>query len=197
MAPGCGGKVYFNEYQHNGSEQTSSKRQQRDSSVRKTFGKLATAGHPAAEQEPTAASAHKLGLRVLVVDDDVTIRELAKSILAKAGFDVEVLDHGSSDQDYYANLKVDAAIVDLGLPGLSGPDVIANLRSHQRTANLPIIICTSSTDIENIHDCFVQHDALTVVQKPVDWQCLIDVLKKAIGKRVVSRPASNSELLTA
>ena len=165
--------------------------------MRKTFGKLKRSQRPGAAYGPTPARAHKSSLRILVIDDDVTIRELSKSILSRAGFEVEVLDHGSSDQDYYANLRIDAAIVDLGLPGLSGPDVIAKLRSVHSSANLPIIICTSSTDIESIHDCFVQHDALTVVQKPVDWQCLIGVLKDAIGKRVVSRPASYSELSPA
>ena len=161
--------------------------------MRKSFGKLKTSRDPGAEHGPTPANAPKSSPRILVIDDDVTIRELSKSILSQAGFDVEVLDHGSSDQDYYANLRIDAAIVDLGLPGLSGQDVIANLRSTQCTSNLPIIICTSSTDIENIHDCYVQYDALTVVQKPVDWRCVIGVLKKAVGKRVVSRPASYSE----
>ena len=161
--------------------------------MRKAFGKLRTSRCPVAAQEPAAASAHKTSPRILVIDDDVTILELSKSILSRAGYEVEVLDHGSSDQDYYASLNIDAAIVDLGLPGLSGPDVIAKLRSIQSMSKLPIVICTSSTDIESIHDCFVQHDALTVLQKPIDWRCLIGVLKNAIGKRVVSRPGSYSE----
>ena len=129
------------------------------------------------------SSAAKVSPRVLLIDDDVAIRDLAQTLLAQAGFEVELVDHGPRNSAFYNDLRVDAAIIDLGLPGLSGPDVIAKLRSIPRNEQLPIIICTSSTNIGDIHTCYTDYGALTVIQKPVDWPGLISSLHNAVGKQ--------------
>ena len=132
----------------------------------------------------------KIGPRILLVDDDAAIRELARTLLMQAGFEVQLVDHGPTDDAFYNDLRVDAAIIDLGLPGKSGPDVIAKLRSVPRNAQLPIIICTSSSNIEDIHACYTDHGALTVIQKPVDWPLLISSLHGAVGKRDFGRSSA-------
>lgn len=149
----------------------------------KVFGKSAKAVLAMKRPPVQSMKTPKLGPRVLLIDDDVTIRELGRTLLRQAGFEIEVLDHGPTDHQFYSGLNIDAAIIDLGLPGLNGADVIANLRAIPKNAQLPIVICTGSADVETIHACYIQHDALTVVQKPVDWPSMISLLNGAVRNR--------------
>lgn len=152
--------------------------------MRATFARPRKNAVPAKAQPVPPADPPKTGPRVLFIDDDGTIRELAQTLLTQAGFEMELLDHGPADFSFYESLNIDAAVVDLSLPGLSGNEVIANLRSVPRNAQLPIIICTSSSDIEAIHTCYTQHNAAAVLQKPVDWPAMIAALKRATAQNV-------------
>src|ERR1700685_1262217 len=80
-------------------------------------------------------------MRVLVVEDEAALRETLRSRLAQAGFTVDVATDGNeglfSGQEY----PLDVAVVDLGLPGLSGLEVIRRLRAAGKT--YPILILTA------------------------------------------------------
>jgi two-component system, OmpR family, response regulator PhoP len=80
-------------------------------------------------------------MRILVVEDEAALRETLRTRLAQAGFTVDVATDGNeglfSGQEY----PLDVAIVDLGLPGLSGLEVIRRLRAAGKT--YPILILTA------------------------------------------------------
>jgi two-component system, OmpR family, response regulator PhoP len=80
-------------------------------------------------------------MRVLVVEDEAALRDTLKLRLAQAGFTVDVATDGNealfSGQEY----PLDIAVVDLGLPGLSGLEVIRRLRAAGKT--YPILILTA------------------------------------------------------
>jgi two-component system response regulator PhoP len=80
-------------------------------------------------------------MRILVVEDEATIRENLKSRLAEAGFTVDVAQDG--EEGLFAGLEypLDVAIIDLGLPKLSGLDLIRKLRSEKRS--FPILVLTA------------------------------------------------------
>ena len=80
-------------------------------------------------------------MRVLVVEDEVVLRDTLKSRLAEAGFTVDVAQDG--EEGVFAGLEypLDVAIVDLGLPKLPGLEVIRRLRAASKT--YPILILTA------------------------------------------------------
>src|SRR5919108_3653953 len=81
------------------------------------------------------------GMRVLVVEDEAALRDSLQERLAAAGFTVDVARDG--DEGLFAGLEypLDVAIVDLGLPNLSGLEVIRRLRAARKT--YPILILTA------------------------------------------------------
>ena len=82
---------------------------------------------------PTAAG------RVLVVDDEPQIaRALAVNLRAR-GYDVDIADSGEKALELAARLRPDAVILDLGLPGIDGIEVVHGLRGWSR---VPIIVLT-------------------------------------------------------
>jgi two-component system response regulator PhoP len=80
-------------------------------------------------------------MRVLVVEDEAALRETLKSRLAAAGFTVDEASDGNEGLYAGTEYPIDLAVVDLGLPGLTGLEVIRRLRAARKT--FPILILTA------------------------------------------------------
>jgi len=80
-------------------------------------------------------------MRILVIEDEAQLRMQVQSQLQAAGYTVDVSGDGKDGLYCASEYPLDAAIVDLGLPGLSGIEVIQRLRALGK--NLPILILTA------------------------------------------------------
>ncbi len=80
-------------------------------------------------------------MRVLVVEDEPALREQLAQELRRAGYTVDVAADGAEGLYAVTEYPIDVAIVDLGLPKLSGLDVIRRARSQGRTT--PVLILTA------------------------------------------------------
>ena len=80
-------------------------------------------------------------MRLLVIEDDATLRESLARQLGEAGFGVEKAADGKEGLYYALEYPIDLAIVDLGLPEVSGLDVIREVRKQGKT--YPILILTA------------------------------------------------------
>ncbi len=80
-------------------------------------------------------------MRLLVIEDDETLRESLVSRLGDEGFAVEQAADGREGLYYALEYPVDLAIVDLGLPEMSGLDIIRQAREQGKT--YPILILTA------------------------------------------------------
>jgi two-component system response regulator PhoP len=80
-------------------------------------------------------------MRILVVEDEAAIRDELKARLVAVGFNVDTA--GDGEEGLFAGLEypIDVAIIDLGLPKMSGLDVIRRLRAQKRS--FPILILTA------------------------------------------------------
>ncbi len=80
-------------------------------------------------------------MRILVVEDEAAIRDGLKARLVDAGFTVDAA--GDGEEGLFAGLEypLDVAIVDLGLPKLSGLDLIRRLRAQKKS--FPILVLTA------------------------------------------------------
>jgi two-component system response regulator PhoP len=80
-------------------------------------------------------------MRVLVVEDEPTLQQQVRAALEAQAYAVDCTGEGKEALYMATEYPYDAAIVDLGLPGISGLDVIARLRS--RGSHLPVLILTA------------------------------------------------------
>ena len=80
-------------------------------------------------------------MRLLVIEDDVTLRETLTQKLAEVGFAVEQAADGTEGLYFAQEYPIDLAIIDLGLPGMSGLDIIRQVRADGKT--YPILILTA------------------------------------------------------
>ncbi len=86
-------------------------------------------------------------MRVLLIEDEAALRETLAARLKREGYAVDVAADGEEGLYFGMEYPLDVAIVDLGLPKLSGMDVIRRLREADR--RFPILILTARGDWED------------------------------------------------
>jgi DNA-binding response OmpR family regulator len=80
--------------------------------------------------------------KVLLVEDDLHIQNLAKSKLSSAGYEAVVFGDGTGVLKYVEANHVDLIILDLNLPIIGGKELLLALRRSEVSANVPVIILT-------------------------------------------------------
>ena len=81
--------------------------------------------------------------RVLIVEDDRDIADLVARYLGKAGFATDVLSSGREALTAIRERPPDLVILDLMLPHVDGLEICRIMRSHDKTAAIPIIMLTA------------------------------------------------------
>ncbi len=83
-------------------------------------------------------------MRILVVEDETELRELLGRALKRQGHAVDLAADGIDGLHYAAEYPIDLAIIDLGLPGESGMEIVRQVR--ERGLKYPILILTARSD---------------------------------------------------
>ncbi|MCG7578239.1 MULTISPECIES: response regulator [unclassified Halomonas] len=84
--------------------------------------------------------------RVLVIEDDPSVVRVLFATLAQAGFEVDSALDGAMALEKLANQHYDAITVDIGLPDMSGFDVIHALRQQRASKHTPVMVVTGSME---------------------------------------------------
>lgn len=84
--------------------------------------------------------------KVLVVDDDLTVRDVVRRYLELAGHQVALADNGEDALRWAAEHKPDLVVLDLMLPGIDGLEVCRRLR---QTSAVPVVMLTALGEEEN------------------------------------------------
>jgi DNA-binding response OmpR family regulator len=81
--------------------------------------------------------------KILAVDDDPTAVNALRQILTQKGYDVATAADGEAALLLLTDHDYDLAILDVGLPGMSGYEVCRIIRQQPRTQDLPVIFLTA------------------------------------------------------
>jgi FixJ family two-component response regulator len=117
------------------------------------------------------------GPLVSVVDDDESVRESLPDLLKEFGFAPRVF---SSPEDFLASDCVDQTkclILDIAMPGMSGPDLQRELKLHGR--EIPIIFITASMD-KTVRPRLLEQGAVECLFKPFSDTALLAALNAAL-----------------
>ncbi len=109
---------------------------------------------PGTASDAVNSDAPSSGLRVLLVDDDDTLRTLIKNSLVREGY---VITEAGSGEAALRRIDVeipDLVVLDFMMAKLSGLDVLKALRSSPRTARLPVLMLTGMGDEKHLREAF-------------------------------------------
>ena len=104
---------------------------------------------------------------VVVADDDRTVRTVLAKMLDTEEFRVEQADRGERCLFLALEKPVDAFLIDIKMPGLSGIELCRRLRSMERYRIAPIMFITSEETIENLSEGFAA-GGTDLILKPVN-----------------------------
>lgn len=117
------------------------------------------------------------GLSVLVVDDEVYAAEAMMEYLFSNGFDVNMAGDGEEALELYDTEPCDIVITDIRMPRMDGYTLIKHL--HERRPDLPIIVVTGHTGMEETGQDNLQESAFATLKKPVSLSSLLRQVEKA------------------
>ena len=118
---------------------------------------------------------------LLYIEDDRAQHKVVQRQLEKRGFTVVCADTGEEGLKI-AQGDIDAVLVDLGLPGMSGVRVVEALRADERTARLPIVVLSARSGV-NDHALALESGADAYHRKPVQWPALEAELLRLLQDR--------------
>jgi FixJ family two-component response regulator len=113
-------------------------------------------------------------LTLIVVDDDTDIRRAVGRSLRSHGHHVHLFKSG---EEYLAQpCEADCAIVDIGLPGVSGLEMEEEMR--KRACTIPVVFITAHDDMANRAS---QKTSMPVLRKPLEERDLLEAIQQVTG----------------
>ena len=119
------------------------------------------------------ADAQRGKVRILVVDDDESIRELVKMYLTNAGYEVLAAEDAVVAGYIVLNCAPDLIIADVNMPYMNGYEFVSALKADSATRNIPVVFLTTSDDVA---ERARQLGAAAYLTKPVSAARLLEVV---------------------
>ena len=109
--------------------------------------------------------------RILIVDDDMTIRLLMRESLEQAGFEVNEAEDGAQAVQRFAETPSEVVLMDVEMPRMDGFTACAALRHFPHGQDTPILMVTGHDDVESVNRAF-EVGATDFLPKPINWALL-------------------------
>ena len=122
----------------------------------------------------------RLGPLVSLVDDNESVRESLPDLLRYSGYEVAAFASAEAFLESDALNGTRCLILDVGLPGMSGPDLQQELvrRGHR----IPTVFITAQGD-KSLPQQLIARGAVACLLKPFSDTALLDAIERAIGVR--------------
>jgi CheY-like chemotaxis protein len=119
--------------------------------------------------------------RVLLADDDPPVRGLLRALMKRAGYEVLEASTGQEALDLIRRGEVDVVLLDLMMRGVSGFDVIEQLRGERPAMLQSVIVVTAASgkDLVRLRD----EDVFRVLRKPFEIQALLSAVAECFAAR--------------
>ncbi|MBL9106512.1 MAG: two-component system response regulator [Myxococcales bacterium] len=120
--------------------------------------------------------------RILVVDDESTMRRLLEKLLRMEGYDVSLASSGEQALADLFKHGADTVLLDMRMPGMTGLEVCRQIRSHPRTLHTPVVFITAVNDRE-LRRRGMEAGADDFLSKPFDEVELLARIRNSVRVR--------------
>jgi DNA-binding NtrC family response regulator len=133
-------------------------------------------------------------IKILLVDDEVKFLKAISDRLSIKGFDVTTASDGDLAIEEASKGGFDVAVVDLQMPGTDGAQVLEILKKKHKF--IEIIMLTGHATVNSAVEC-TKLGAFKYLEKPYDFDKLVDALKEAYQARMKKKFESNQKRMDA
>lgn len=117
--------------------------------------------------------------KILIVDDERSIRNTLKDILEFEKYQVELAEDGLVALEITKTTTFDAIFLDIKMPQMDGIEVLQQMREHG--IETPIVMISGHGNIETAVEC-IKKGAYDFIEKPIDLNRLLVVIRNALDK---------------
>ncbi len=121
-----------------------------------------------------------MAYKALIIDDDVSVRELMKFQLDSEGFEVTTAESGKKGIEIVEETEFDIILTDLNLPDFDGIEMVR--RCKEISPNTEIIMVTGYGSVEKAIEA-TKAGAFYYVEKPVEFEELLVLIEKAVERK--------------
>lgn len=118
---------------------------------------------------------------IFIIDDEVNVCNALSWLFKSVQFNVEAYENAQLFLEKYNHEKQGCIIMDVRLPGMSGLELLEQLKTQR--SNIPVIIITGYGDIQMAVRA-MKAGAVDFILKPFNDQCLLETVQKCISKTV-------------
>ena len=118
--------------------------------------------------------------KILIVDDDISVRNVLKDILASNGYIVVTVENGSQAYQQFKMFTFDLILLDINMPKMDGVETVKAIR--ERSPHVPIIIISGYSGAETISEA-IEFGANDFIRKPCTPEQLLAVCAQWSGTR--------------
>ena len=130
-----------------------------------------------------------MALKILLADDSMTAQNMGKKILSEAGYEIVAVSNGAAALKKIAELKPDIAILDVFMPGYTGPEVCERIKNVHETSKIPVLLTVGKMEMTAFkpeETNRVKADGLII--KPFEATDLIALIQKLEKKLAPAKP---------
>ena len=121
--------------------------------------------------------------KILVIEDELNIREVLKDILDLAGYEVETASNGRSGFEAFSNNRPDLVLCDVNMPDLNGFDLLSAINQRFSDEVIPpFLFLTANVEPEDIR-AGLNLGADDYITKPFDHREILQIIKLRLDKR--------------
>ncbi len=118
--------------------------------------------------------------KILVVDDELLIRDLLYDFFTNQGWEISIAEDGQKAIDFLKNREYDIILTDLKMPDMNGMDLTGRIRSLH--SDLPVIIMTGYPSLDSALEA-LRFKVDDYIIKPFNVNQLFKVVKKVVDTR--------------
>lgn len=119
--------------------------------------------------------------KILVVDDSKVITDLVKLMLEKSGYGCIAVNSANDCVQLLQREKFDLVLLDIAMPGVSGLDVLDQIKNDERQKGTRVVLFTASSPTETELEGYMAKGAVGLIRKPVKKETLIAQLEKYLA----------------
>lgn len=137
-------------------------------------------GDPGLAQPTKAPEVISGNGRILVIDDEEIVRNIAAKMLTRIGYEVDIMSDGNEAVDYYREhyKEIDLVIVDMMMPRMDGRECFRTLKSIN--PDVRAILASGYSHNQTVQE-IMDEGLIGFIGKPFDFQQIASVVKQAIG----------------
>ncbi|MEK9155886.1 MAG: response regulator [Patescibacteria group bacterium] len=120
--------------------------------------------------------------KILIVDDDMILREMYEARLKEEGYEISVASDGEEAIQKVEKEQPDLIILDIMMPKINGIDVMRKIRSNDAIANIPIILLTALVrEIDKVKEMMKEYDSYLIKSDIMPGE-VVEKIKAALEK---------------